>query len=89
MTLFFLICFGIGMIGGIPLWIVWQHFRRRSGMHATRRFDPRHEVPFDAAALVLKGRLVPQAVAAPAVAAPAAAASAAEEERATGASSVQ
>jgi hypothetical protein len=79
MTLFFLICFGIGMIGGIPLWIVWQHFRRRSGMRATRRFDPRHEVPFDAAVLVLKGRLVPQAVAAPA----------AEEERATGASSVQ
>ncbi|HEX7932880.1 MAG TPA: hypothetical protein VF573_07395 [Paraburkholderia sp.] len=64
MTLFFLMCFGIGLIGGIPVWIVWQYFRRRSGVRATRRFDLRHAVPFEAAALVLNGRPVPQPAAA-------------------------
>ncbi|MGY6164122.1 hypothetical protein [Paraburkholderia strydomiana] len=64
MTLFFLMCFGVGLIGGIPVWIVWQHFRRRYDVQATRRFDHRHEVPFEATALVLNGRPVPQDAAA-------------------------
>ncbi len=69
MTLLFLMCFGVGVIGGIPVWIVWQHFRRRYDVQVTRRFDHRDEVPFEAAALVLNGRPVPQSAVAAAVAA--------------------
>jgi len=65
MTLLFLMCFGAGLVGGIPVWIVSQHFRRRYDVRATRRFDHRHEVPFKVAVLVLNGRPVPQPAAAP------------------------
>jgi len=69
MTLFFLMCFGGGVVSGIPVWIVWQYLRRRYDVQATRRFDRRHEVPFEAVTLVLNGRPVPQAAVAVAAAA--------------------
>ncbi|MCG7403335.1 MULTISPECIES: hypothetical protein [Caballeronia] len=55
----------IGVLAGVPAWIVWQRAGARRGLVAARGFDPRDAVPCRIEPVVLNARLVPDVDAAP------------------------
>jgi len=56
---FLLTYFAIGLILGIPVWIVWQRAGSRRALAAMRGFDPRAAVRCDIEPVALRARLLP------------------------------
>ncbi|WP_206956398.1 hypothetical protein [Trinickia acidisoli] len=59
MISFLSMCFAVGIVLAIPVWIVSQRFGARRGMQAARRFNPDDAVPCVIEPVALKGRLMP------------------------------
>lgn len=58
---FLLMCFAVGLLGAVPVWIVWQRAGSRRALAAMRGFDPRDAVRCDIEAVALRARLLPDA----------------------------
>lgn len=56
---FLLLCFIVGVVIAIPVWIISQRLGTRRGLHAARHFNPDDAVPCVIEAVALKGRLMP------------------------------
>lgn len=59
MIAFIALCFAVGIVMAIPVWVVSQRFGTRRGLQAARHFNPDDAVPYVIEPVALNGRLMP------------------------------